>query len=210
MERYGEKPKKFTAKWYGYIWEYYKIHIIVFLAIIAAVIYTWVAIASRTYYDLYICFAGDEMITQESKEKLKGELKEYIKDVNGDGEININILDYTISDSFDDIEYVSAMESKLYLELQAGDSYLYIMPEEKAAQLTNDSMLEGLFDESWQESGKNECFSKIEGSGVFAESGIVYNDLRIGIKNFTVRQGDEEDMAQRQNAIDAAKHILEK
>ena len=27
MEKYGVIPKKFTAAWFEYIWEYYKIHI---------------------------------------------------------------------------------------------------------------------------------------------------------------------------------------
>ena len=59
MERYGEKPKRFTREWFEYVWEYYKIHIIVTILVIAAVVYTWVSIATRPYYDLYVCFAGE-------------------------------------------------------------------------------------------------------------------------------------------------------
>ena len=48
------------------------------------------------------------MITDENKEKLKESLKEKITDINGDGEINIEILDYSISSEFKDIEFENA------------------------------------------------------------------------------------------------------
>ena len=54
MEVYGEKPKRFTAKWFEYVWEYYKMHIIITLLVIVAVVYTWIAIASATKYDFYL------------------------------------------------------------------------------------------------------------------------------------------------------------
>lgn len=211
MEKYGKIPDKFTAAWFEYVWEYYKIHIIVTLLVIAAVVYTWIAIATRTYYDLYVCFAGDHAISSESKEKFTETLKENATDINGDGEINVYICDYTFPEDFDDTDYIHAMNQKFHLELQAGDSFVFIVPETTASQLVVNPSLVGLFESPADWCGKesnNKFFIKIENSSALKDAGILYDDLYMGVRNFTYAEGDEDDKAQRENAIKAANFIL--
>lgn len=211
MEKYGVIPKKFTAAWFEYIWEYYKIHIIVTVLIIAAVIYTWVTIASRTYYDLYVCFATNYSMSEQSKEMLEENLKSTAQDVNGDGEINVCIFDYSLPENYDNAEYAKAMETKFQLELQAGDSFVFIVSEDKANRLMNDSSLEGCFEEisSWcGREGGNKYFAKIDNSDVLKDAGILYSNSYIGVRQFNYREGDKKDILQRENAVAAAKFIL--
>ena len=211
MEKYGEKPKRFTAARFEYVWDYYKIHIIVGILLIIAVVYTWIAISSQTYYDLYVCFSGDYYISKESQEKLTEALKSSVSDINGDGEINIYIADYSVPKNFDDVEYISAMKTKFHLELQTGDTFVFILPPTDATTLTLDPQLVGLFDspKSWgNKNSDNAYFAKIENSDVFQHSGILYKDLYIGVRNFRTNEGNEEDKKQRENAISAANFIL--
>ena len=122
MEVYGEKPKRFTSAWFEYVWEYYKIHIIVTLLVIIAVVYTWIAISSATKYDFYLCIAGDKYITDENKEDLKEVLKDKITDINGDGEINIEILDYSTSSEIKDkLRVVAKKMSNVVIECSDED-----------------------------------------------------------------------------------------
>ena len=211
MEVYGEKPKRFTSAWFEYVWEYYKIHIIVTLLVIVAVVYTWIAIASATKYDFYLCIAGDKLITDESKENLKEAFKEKITDINGDGEINIEILDYSISSEFKDIEFENAMKTKLELELQAGDSFLYVVSQKVADDLVANPAANDFFEEPKNLSGKesdNKYFARAEGSVVLRDAGIPYNVLYVGVREFTYDEGDEKDILKRNDAIEIAKYIL--
>lgn len=211
MEVYGEKPKKFTSAWFEYVWEYYKMHIIVTLLVIVAVVYTWIAISSATKYDFYLCIAGDKYITDENKEKLKEAFKGQITDINGDGEVNIEIFDYSTSSEVKDIEFENAMKTKLELELQAGDSFLYIVSKNVADDLVANPAAYDFFEEPKNLSGKesdNKYFAKAEESTVLKEAGIPYNDLYVGVREFTYSEGDEEDVIKRNDAIKVAKYIL--
>ena len=210
MEKYGVKPKKFTAAWFDYVWEYYKLHIIAVVLIVVAVIYTVVAISTRTYYDFNICFAGDVLMTEESKQKLSDLLKESLQDVNGDGEINIKIDDYSVGKNMQDGEYMAAMQAKFYLELQAGEAYIFVLSEDNAWKLKNDSAIEGLFDDAsnWAKDEKKGDYVKIEESKILKDAGIIYENSYIAIRNFIQNEGNEEDQLQRKNAIDAANVIL--
>lgn len=211
MEVYGEKPKRFTPAWYEYVWEYYKMHIIITLLVVVAVIYTWTAISSATKYDFYLCVAGNKLITDENKEKLKEELKDKITDINGDGEINIEILDYSTPSEIKDIEFENAMKTKLELELQAGDSFLYILSKDVADELVANPAAKDFFEKPKNLSGKesdNKYFAKAEESEVFKNAGIDYDDLYVGVREFTYSEGDEKDILKRNNAIEVAKYIL--
>lgn len=213
MEKYGKIPDKFTRAWFEYVWEYYKIHIIVTLLVIIAIVYTWIAIATRTYYDLYVCFAGDYALSEDSRDYLTEELKKNIPDINGDDKINVYICDYTVPENFDDNDYIRAMQQKFHLELQAGDSFLFVVPESTAYELVANPSLTGHFESplDWcgQESN-NEYFIKAENSTLLRDAGILYDDLYIGVRNFTFTEGNEDDTAQRENAIKAANFILGK
>lgn len=211
MEVYGEKPKKFTAAWFSYVWEYYKIHIIVCILIVAAVIYTVIALNSVTGYDLYVCISGNNTISKESQEKLSEALKASVSDINGDGEINIKIFDYSVPDNYDDIEYTNSMNQKFHLELQAGDSFLYIVPKESADRLVNNSTVTGAFEDPKSWSGResdNIYFAKAYNSEVFKNAGIVYDNFYIGVRNTNSYHDSDEDKAQRKNAVSAANFIL--
>ncbi len=207
MERYGEKPKRFTREWFEYVWEYYKIHIIVTILVIAAVVYTWVSIATRPYYDLYVCFAGEAFLEDSAKEALSMELKNYAEDVNGDGKVQVKILDYSVPDSFDDQQYAQTMDTKLYLEFQAGDAYVFVMPKEKADKLIEDEALNGVFEETseWGAAdGDNKYFAAAGENGVLKKCGI--SDFYIGVRNDMSR--NDEGRQQYENAEVAAKAMM--
>ena len=210
MEKYGQIPKKFTAAWFDYVWEYYKWHIIAVVAIVSAIIYTCYIFATRTVYDLQICFAGNNIITEEAQEKLIAALSEKIEDVNGDGEKNVQILEYSVSPSSTDGEFVIAMETKFQLELQASDTYLYIVSKDRADYLLNNAQFEGLFaptTEWCQKESEDGFFVPANEGNMLTESGILYSDLNVTVRNFIAGQDDEKDAAFRNNAILAAKAI---
>lgn len=211
MEKYGEIPKKFTSKWFEYVWDYYKIHITVAVLLIAAGIYTWYAISHRTVYDLTVCFAGDNVISAEANENFCRALEEIIEDVNGDGQKNVRIIETSVSENTVDYEYAQALETKFYLELQTGDTYLYIISEERADRLSADTSAEGLFEKTENWCGKTadkDFFINVGGSELLTSSGVLYGDLYAGVRNFRADESGEQNELKRKNAVLAATAIL--
>lgn len=211
MEHYGTKPKKFTAAWFDYVWEYYKIHIIVTLLIIAAVIYTWYAIASAPHYDMEACMSLSAAITDEETETLKNELGTVIADIDDNDDIKIKISDCSVPQNYEDAEYSQSMEAKFYLSLLSDDVYLVIASESMVKRLTNDESMDGLFEEAVKWSGTDgeyTYFAYAGDSEVLRRAGVQTEDIYIGIKNFIGGDGDEKNTAKRDNALCAAKYIL--
>lgn len=212
MEKYGVKPRRFTKAWFGYVWDYYKIHIIVGLVLLAAVIYTVIAITTRTEYDLYVCFSTNSQMSDQSKEKVIEELKKTVRDIDGDGEVNVCVLDYPFVSDYDDIEYKKALEEKFHLELQAGESFLYVISKDVLDTLKYRSEIEGLFapPAEWTENAISEGdFAGIEKSAIFETANIREADLYVGVRNYRYSENAEKDGEKRENAISAAKAILE-
>lgn len=211
MEKYGVKPRRFTKAWFEYVWDYYKIHIIVGLVLLAAIIYTVIAINSRTEYDLYVCFSTNQQLSDESKRKITKELKKTAKDINGDGEINVCVLDYHFISDDVDAEYKRALEEKFHLELQAGETFLYVISKDVLDTLKYNSAVEGLFSEF---GGKNlngieNGFYLTVNSTILKSCGILENELYVGVRNFRYSESEEKDGQKRLNAIRAANVIIE-
>ncbi len=211
MEKYGEKPQRFTKAWFEYVWDYYKIHIIVGLVLLAAIIYTVIAINSKTVYDLYVCFSTNQQLSDESKKKITKELKKTAKDINGDGEINVCVLDYHFISDDVDAEYKRALEEKFHLELQAGETFLYVISKDVLDTLKYNSAVEGLFsDLDWGKALDGEGgFARIVDRTLLKSCGILEDDLYVGVRNFRYSENEEKDGQKRLNAIRAANEIIE-
>ncbi len=211
MEKYGVKPDRFTKAWFEYVWDYYKIHIIVGLVLLAAIIYTVIAINSKKEYDLTVVFATNQQVTDEAKKNLTGELKKIAKDIDGDGEINVAIFDYPYISDYDDIEYKRALEEKFHLDLQAGETFLYVISKDVLDDLKYRTEIEGLFSKpsEWAENAESDGdFAAVFDSVMLNSSGIIEDNLYIGVRNFRYSEKPEKDGAKRDNAIFAAKEIL--
>lgn len=66
-EKYGTIPKRFTKDWWSYFWDYYKVHTLVTVGIIAAIIITIIQVRSTPKYDLYVTYVGDMYLTDEKQ-----------------------------------------------------------------------------------------------------------------------------------------------
>lgn len=212
MEKYGVKPERFTKAWFEYVWDYYKIHIIVGLVLLAAIIYTVIAINSKKEYDLTVVFATNQQVTDEAKKSLTGELKKIAKDINGDGEINVAIFDYPYISDYDDIEYKRALEEKFHLDLQAGETFLYVISKDVLDDLKYRSEIKGLFTtpSEWVENAESDGeFVATLDSEILKNSGIIEDDLYVGLRNFRYSESEEKDGPKRLNAKRAAIAIVE-
>lgn len=131
-----DKSKLTPKQWFENIWYHYKWCIIIGGLILVFVVIALVQHLSNKEPDIHIMHIGPMYISPAASEQIEDSLKPFSKDGNGDGEVNINILDITV-DKFksegSDVVYYLDKNSEGYkrfrAEISAGDSIIYFLDE---------------------------------------------------------------------------------
>ena len=209
-EHYGKIPDKFTKAWWEYFWEYYKIHTIVIVLIIAAVAITVYQVMTRTKYDYYITYTADMYLDEE---KMSSVLEPLIDDIDNNGEKNIDIQDMVFSENEEDAEFFTAMITKLQLQFVSDECMLFIFDSDKAKYLFNNDTLEGAFKpvSDWSDSDIDESrlynFNdmgyavSLADSQMLKDASINADDLYVAVRDYNT---DDEEVLRN---IETAKKI---
>ena len=125
-----KKPqiKEETRKKIDNFWYYYKIHVlvVVFILFVAGVFIK--DIVTKVDYDYSVAFVTEEMMTNEEISSIQSVLEKEAEDLNGDGEIHVEVQNYTIpqGDSADP-QLVAAGQTKLTVDIQEGTSMIFFL-----------------------------------------------------------------------------------
>lgn len=129
------KPTRFTKEWWGYIWDYYKVHFWVALFIIGAIAITVAQVKSQPKYLMNTIYAGEHPVHDENMNNLLNDIAKELTDEENDG-ILFTQLYFDYSEDAD-IQYTVALEQKLQLEFFVDETMLYLLDEKKHGQLTD-------------------------------------------------------------------------
>ena len=125
-----KKPqmKEETRKKIDNFWYYYKIHVlvVVFILFVASVFIK--DIVTKVDYDYSVAFVTEEMMTNEEISSIQSVFEGEAEDLNGDGEIHVEVQNYTIpqGDSADP-QLVAAGQTKLTVDIQEGTSLIFFL-----------------------------------------------------------------------------------
>ena len=125
-----KKPqmKEETRKKIDNFWYYYKIHVlvVVFILFVASVFIK--DIVTKVDYDYSVAFVTEEMMTNEEISSIQSVFEREAEDLNGDGEIHVEVQIYTIpqGDSADP-QLVAAGQTKLTVDIQDGTSMIFFL-----------------------------------------------------------------------------------
>lgn len=125
-----KKPqmKEETRKKIDNFWYYYKIHVLVavFIVFVAGVFIK--DIVTKVDYDYSVAFVTEEMMTDEEISSIQNVLEKEGKDLNEDGEVHIEVQNYTIpqGDSGDP-QLVAAGQTKFTVDIQEGTSMIFFL-----------------------------------------------------------------------------------
>lgn len=95
-EKYGEKPKDFKGR-VGYIWDYYKVHMVAALCVLALIFIALYTLSVRTNPDYVVIVAFSTFVTEENLEPLREFLQDHGEDINGDGEVLVEIINVSFN-----------------------------------------------------------------------------------------------------------------
>ena len=125
-----KKPqmKEETRKKIDNFWYYYKIQVlvVVFILFVASVFIK--DIVTKVDYDYSVAFVTEEMMTNEEISSIQSVFEREAEDLNGDGEIHVEVQNYTIpqGDSADP-QLVAAGQTKLTVDIQEGTSMIFFL-----------------------------------------------------------------------------------
>ena len=132
-EKYGTVPKKFTAKWWEYFWMYYKRYIII-LAIIVAI--TGITVFSKIMaprYDLTLTYAGNNVYSMETVEKIERTLSPLCEDIDKNGKRSLFFSQLNFSQVVPDVQYMSSVFAKLNMAFAEDETYIFILDKDRAS-----------------------------------------------------------------------------
>ena len=110
------KDKK-DKEWFANFFYYYKLHMVSIGVMIFFVAIGAVQCAQSVRYDLSVIIGGDVPINDVQLDELADIFSQYLDDGNSDSSAAVNVT--TMAD-----------RQQLFLEMGAGESYLYLMPHE--------------------------------------------------------------------------------
>lgn len=130
------KPKTFSDKRKNF-WYHYKAHTFfsLFMAVVLAVGIT--QCANRTKYDSRIVLYTENIYSNSQIDLLTKYMSEFFADTNGDGEVNLQIIDcsYSTEGTFD-TNYVNTMATKLQATIASEpEVQLFIVDQKRLKQL---------------------------------------------------------------------------
>lgn len=136
------EPVKYQSfsHWFSYHW--WIIPIALFVLLIAYLI--WSGNASTAKIDFYVGFVSSSPLTEEEEDALLEALTRCGTDVNGDGEVCPEVIQYIIDYDMDEhdsnAETNYAYVMKLAEEMQVNTCYLYLMDNPEGVQRTTGAL----------------------------------------------------------------------
>ena len=209
MEVYGEKPKRFTAEWWDYIWMYYKWHILGTVFAIFMVVTTITQCANRTEYDLKLTVVTENEVVFTQTDIMTEYAQKIIDDVTGNGINEVLVTPINVG-SQADAEYQSAQMTKLTVEMAMPESYVFIMNRHIADFAIENEILEDTA--NWAGDTESDGYViSLKGNERIREFGLNPDgeELFIGVVSvFGDRQGKELEEKRQENGIKLARNLV--
>ena len=161
-------------------WFYWRFKLLAFL-IIAAILTVGVhQCATRTKYDMTIVVYFKTYLSSNMIENIAKIAENYAEDTNGDGEVNVLVMDCAIPDEERELETGRAKSTRLMAQFQNKEAIVYMVDDEALAEL--DTLANGVFVDNSLELPGNEGKSYQLNGSVFDAA---FDTIELGYsKNF--------------------------
>ena len=137
-------PKTRKEKWENFCF-HYKWHMIVIaaLTVILAVIITQCATKKR--YDIEVVLFSQHLIMDDQADKMADYLSHYTKDINGDGEVNVNVINCSFEKDGGSVQHRNTMLTRLQALISGDEKALLFITDEDAADYLDEMITKGFF-----------------------------------------------------------------
>lgn len=205
-------PKAFTKEWFGYVWDYYKYHIIAVIIAVVVIIFTVAEITGKIRYDANINYVSTDVIEIETSEKIANDCAEVALDTNGNDRVDISFtqLNFTEENTKDANLYI-ALNNRLMSTFMVEDEFIYIMDEKMMNEVLSLEATEGvfLFASDWADDiTDGEVYgASLKDSTFLKKYGINTEELYILVR-MNYKSDDKSLVVRHENAKKIANFIL--
>ena len=131
------RPKGFKAKIQNF-WYHYKFHTLVFLVVFVTLFISVAQCAAKTDYDYKIIVATRSMtLSTPQLEAITTELKQYGEDLNGNGSVDILLVDCTMDSNESDYQTTLGKQQRLQTFLMADAQTMLFLVDESCLKWIN-------------------------------------------------------------------------
>jgi len=123
-----EGPKTPKGKWENY-WYHHKWHTVAGVSVVAVLAVFIHQMATKPKYDYTIIVAIDSYVGESAQNRLRIELENCGRDLNGDGEVKVALDVLNMNMTGADPQMLQANQTKLMANFQMGDVMLYVFDE---------------------------------------------------------------------------------
>lgn len=220
MAEMFEKPKKFSGEWFRYVWDYYKVHILVTVAVIALIAVTVVEVLNTVHYDVNINYIASNVLSFDVSDNLANKAAEQIEDGNGDGEKHVSVTQLNFTDeAMQNANQIMALENKLMTVFASEDEMMFVFDEAMLKDVLDMSATEGVFVpvSQWTDEDLSEELLYEYGGGVYAvnlknsailkEMGIDASDMFVAVR-MNYKPEDEKLQKSFENCVTLANSLI--
>jgi len=204
------KPKKFTKEWYGYIWDYYKAHILIGIGALIFISILAFNMLTSVKFDTNINFVATTVLSAEKSEQLSKACSLNSDDLNENGRVDIaiNQLNFT-KENKENSEMNQALLEKLMVLLNSTDELLFVVDEQMLPQVALTQYSADIFYKVSEWNGEqiktdNEYAMSLCDSTILKELGIDGTDLYVLVAKTDADAGFKPE---EENAIKIAKFL---
>lgn len=213
MEKYGTIPPRFTKAWWAHYWYYYKIHFIVAVCILSAVISFIHHIVTEIHYDIQVQLVASYPVAEECIDALEKNLAELSEDVTDNNKVEAIVYQQTmLGDAPENVQYNQAIATKLMADLAIGDYYIYIADK---AFIDSYASTGGFMNvTAWAgnilpEKIYNSVAYSLAGNTKFEEMGFDTSNLYMMVLQlYETKKDKPEEIAAHKNAINTAVSLI--
>ena len=220
MAEMFEKPKKFSGEWFRYVWDYYKVHILVAVAVIALIAVTVVEVLNTVHYDVNINYIASNVLSFDVSDNLANKAAEQIEDGNGDGEKHVSVKQLNFTDeAMQNANQIMALENKLMTVFASEDEMMFLFDEAMLKDVLDMSATEGVFVpvSQWADGDLSEELLYEYGDGIYAvnlknsailkEMGIDASDMFVAVR-MNYKPEDEKLQKSFENCVALANSLI--
>ncbi len=161
-------PNSPKEKWDNF-WFHYKWYVVALVATVAVLAVLIAQCATKTKYDLQVIYFTHTTVLDAQTEGIADYFKKYSEDTNGDGQINVQIVNISFSNTTGDLQYRYTMLSKLQAMLTGDENAMLYITDSETYEYINGlsqsgALLEGeplKFGEEFYTATESEQFGKL-------------------------------------------------
>lgn len=138
---WSEKKDK---KWWGNFWFYYRTRILIIIVFLFFSVLGLKQCMTSVIPDLSVAIASTEGVPSQVTDAMEREFSKIASDVNGKDGVAVSILTMPLPAGKGATEYELGNVQQLFLELAAGESYLYLMDRDQFLVCVEGQMFEDI------------------------------------------------------------------